>query len=64
MQSIKVKGKEEPQVIYAVLGRKDDPNCPKTVEELRQKIGIVWEPPKKDKAKDPEAGEVKYEILD
>ncbi|EKR92598.1 adenylate/guanylate cyclase catalytic domain protein [Leptospira santarosai str. CBC379] len=64
MQSIKVKGKEEPQVIYAVLGRKDDPNCPKTVEELRQKIGIVWEPPKKDKAKNPEAGEVKYEILD
>ncbi|WP_078129459.1 adenylate/guanylate cyclase domain-containing protein [Leptospira alexanderi] len=64
MQSIKVKGKEEPQVIYAVLGRKDDPNCPKSVEELRKKIGIVWEPPKKDKAKDPEAGEVKYEILD
>ncbi|AXR61086.1 adenylate/guanylate cyclase domain-containing protein [Leptospira mayottensis] len=64
MQSIKVKGKEEPQVIYAVLGRKDDPNCPKNIEELRKKIGIVWEPPKKDKAKDPEAGEVKYEILD
>ncbi|WP_061220841.1 adenylate/guanylate cyclase domain-containing protein [Leptospira borgpetersenii] len=64
MQSIKVKGKEEPQVIYAVLGRKDDPDCPKSVEELRKKIGIVWEPPKKDKAKDPEAGEVKYEILD
>ncbi|EKR64576.1 adenylate/guanylate cyclase catalytic domain protein [Leptospira weilii str. 2006001853] len=64
MQSIKVKGKEEPQIIYAVLGRKDDPNCPKSVEELRKKIGIVWEPPKKDKTKDPEAGEVKYEILD
>lgn len=64
MQSIKVKGKEEPQVIYAVLGRKDDPDCPKSVEELRKKIGIVWEPPKKDKAKDPKAGEVKYEILD
>ncbi|WP_139356889.1 adenylate/guanylate cyclase domain-containing protein, partial [Leptospira alexanderi] len=64
MQSIKVKGKEEPQIIYAVLGRKDDPNCPKSVEELRKKVGIVWEPPKKDKAKDPEAGEVKYEILD
>ncbi|PJZ56569.1 adenylate/guanylate cyclase domain-containing protein [Leptospira barantonii] len=65
MQSIKVKGKEEPQVIYAVLGRMDDPNCPKNVDELRTKIGIVWEPPKKDKAKDSEPGEeVKYEILD
>ncbi|WP_061249743.1 adenylate/guanylate cyclase domain-containing protein [Leptospira alstonii] len=65
MQSIKVKGKEEPQVIYAVLGRIDDPTCPKNIEELRAKIGIVWEPPKKDKTKDSEPGEeVKYEILD
>ncbi|EMY79688.1 adenylate/guanylate cyclase catalytic domain protein [Leptospira weilii serovar Ranarum str. ICFT] len=65
MQSIKVKGKEEPQVIYAVLGRTDDPTCPKNVEELRAKIGIVWEPPKKSKTEDSEPGEeVKYEILD
>lgn len=65
MQSIKVKGKEEPQTIYAVLGRKDDPNCPKSVEELRAKIGIVWEPPKKKESGDGEPGEeVKYEILD
>lgn len=61
MQSIKVKGKEEPQVIYAVLGRKDDPNCPKNLEELRERIGIVWEPPKKDSDSEKE---VKYEILD
>ncbi|MBM9501695.1 HAMP domain-containing protein [Leptospira sp. 201903071] len=65
MQSIKVKGKEEPQTIYAVLGRKDDPDCPKSVEELRAKIGIVWEPPKKKESGDGEPGEeVKYEILD
>ncbi|MBM9578427.1 HAMP domain-containing protein [Leptospira sp. 201903070] len=65
MQSIKVKGKEEPQTIYAVLGRKDDPNCPKSVEELRAKIGIVWEPSKKKESGDGEPGEeVKYEILD
>ncbi|TGK25756.1 HAMP domain-containing protein [Leptospira yasudae] len=65
MQSIKVKGKSEPQVIYAVLGRKDDPNCPKNIEELRNRIGIVWEPPKKGKSEGGEPGEeVKYEILD
>ncbi|MCG6168285.1 HAMP domain-containing protein [Leptospira sp. FAT1] len=65
MQSIKVKGKSEPQVIYAVLGRKDDPNCPKNIEELRNRIGIVWEPPKKEKSEGGEPGEeVKYEILD
>ncbi|WP_000310340.1 adenylate/guanylate cyclase domain-containing protein, partial [Leptospira interrogans] len=61
MQSIKVKGKEEPQVIYAVLGRKDDPNCPKSLEELRERVGIVWEPPKKGSDSEKE---VKYEILD
>ncbi|TGK37511.1 HAMP domain-containing protein [Leptospira gomenensis] len=65
MQSIKVKGKEEPQVIYAVLGRKDDPNCPQTVAELRTRIGIEWEPPKNKADKSSEPGEeVKYEILD
>ncbi|UOG31722.1 adenylate/guanylate cyclase domain-containing protein [Leptospira noguchii] len=61
MQSIKVKGKEEPQVIYAVLGRKDDPNCPKSLEEVRERVGIVWEPPKKGSDSEKE---VKYEILD
>lgn len=61
MQSIKVKGKEKPQVIYAVLGRKDDPNCPKSLEELRERVGIVWEPPKKGSDSEKE---VKYEILD
>ncbi|AOP34383.1 adenylate cyclase [Leptospira tipperaryensis] len=64
MQSIKVKGKEEPQTIYAVLGRKDDPNCPKSVEELRAKIGIVWEPSKKKESDGEPGEEVKYEILD
>ncbi|XDD48934.1 adenylate/guanylate cyclase domain-containing protein [Leptospira sp. WS92.C1] len=63
MQSIKVKGKEDAQIIYAVLGRKDDPNCPKTIEELRTRIGIVWESPKKGNDSEP-GEEVKYEILD
>lgn len=60
MQKIKVKGKTEPQQIYAVLGRMDDPEAPKTLDELRALLGIEI------KGK-PEAGdgeEVKYEILE
>lgn len=30
-----IRGKEKPQVIYAVLGWKDDQDCPKSLEELR-----------------------------
>ncbi|PJZ70547.1 adenylate/guanylate cyclase domain-containing protein [Leptospira perolatii] len=63
MKSIKVKGKVEPQVIYAVLGRKDDPNHIKSLSELRAKLGIEWSPSKSSKAGDSEE-EVKYEILD
>ncbi len=40
MQKIKVKGKSEPQQIYAVLGRLDDPSSPKTLEEVRALVGI------------------------
>lgn len=40
MQAIKVKGKSEPQIIYAVLGRFDDPECPETLKELRKQLGI------------------------
>jgi adenylate cyclase len=40
MQKIKVKGKSEPQQIYAVLGRLDDPSAPKTLEDLREMLGI------------------------
>lgn len=60
MQKIKVKGKEEPQQIYAVLGRKDDLSAPKTLEEMRKMVGI--EPPKETKG--TEEKEVKYEIID
>jgi adenylate cyclase len=69
MQSIKVKGKEEPQTIFAVLGRKDDPNCVKTLTELRTLLNIKYEPPApaakgKKKKSDDEEKEVKYEILE
>ncbi|TGK19431.1 HAMP domain-containing protein [Leptospira fluminis] len=63
MQSIKVKGKTEPQVIYAVLGRKDDPETPASVVELRKLLGIEFDAKKAGKSGDPEE-EVKYEILD
>ena len=40
MQKIRVKGKSEPQQIYAVLGRIDDPTSPKDLRELRLMLGI------------------------
>lgn len=59
MKKIKVKGKTEPQQIYAVLGRKDDPNCPKSMNEVRDIVGI----PHVDLSKvDADKEEVKYEI--
>ncbi|MEM7182276.1 MAG: adenylate/guanylate cyclase domain-containing protein [Spirochaetota bacterium] len=60
MQAIKVKGKEEPQVIYAVIGRLDSEEDPKTLQEMRDLLGI--ETPKAISS--GEDKEVKYEILD
>jgi len=61
MKKIKVKGKSEPQQIYAVLGRKDDPERPETLEELRIMLGITGD---FNTNKDVDEHEVKYEILD
>ncbi len=61
MQKIKVKGKSEPQQIYAVLGRNDDPESPNSLEELRQLVGIEMKGKPDEKA--AEEGEVKYEII-
>ncbi|TGJ98520.1 HAMP domain-containing protein [Leptospira langatensis] len=63
MQAIKVKGKEDPQQIYAVLGRKDDPDRPVDINDLRKRLGIEYESKKKPKTGDAEE-ELKYEILD
>ncbi len=41
MSPIKVKGKEETQQIYAVLGRLDDPLRPGNIHELRDLLGTV-----------------------
>jgi adenylate cyclase len=64
MKKIRVKGKREPQQIYAVLGRKDDPSCPKTLTTLRMLIGIDAPPPGSDKDAIFEGEELKYEIID
>ena len=61
MNKIKVKGKTEPQQIYAVLGRLDDENRPRSLKELRQKVGIIGD---FDNIADVEEKEVKYEIID
>lgn len=42
-QPIEIKGKANPEVVYAVLGRRDDPNAPASVKELRQQIGLQWD---------------------
>jgi adenylate cyclase len=39
MSPIMVKGKEEPQLIFAVLGRLDDPKRVKNLKELRDLLG-------------------------
>jgi adenylate cyclase len=41
MKKITVKGKAEPQQIYAILGRKGDPATPGDLDELREILG--WE---------------------
>ncbi len=58
MPSIKVKGKEAPLTIYAVVKMKGDEG-PATLAELRKYLGIV--PP--EAAVDVDKEEIKYEIL-
>jgi adenylate cyclase len=43
MAPIHIRGKSQPQQIYAVLGREDDPSCPKDLKELRQIVGIPFQ---------------------
>ncbi len=61
MNRIKVKGKAEPQQIYAVLGRIDDESRPRTLKQMRGMVGIKGD---FSKLSDSEEHEVKYEILD
>ncbi len=63
MQKITVKGKSEPQQIYAVLGRKDDPSAPGTIDELRELLDTK-EQPFRRRRDDQLQEELKYEIIE
>jgi adenylate cyclase len=59
MRKITVKGKTQPQQIYAVIGRRGDPEDPRTIAEVRKLLGIA----DIDISKiDLDAKEEKYEI--
>ena len=60
MPAIKVKGKKEPQTIYAVVGRFDDPDCPENMKAVRAMLGIEFDD---SKAVDPDAKEEKFEVV-
>ena len=66
MRKIKVKGKEAPQQIYAVLGRLDDAGRPSSIEELRARTGIAALPESAAGAAGElvTGSEVKYEIVE
>ena len=66
MRQIKVKGKMEPQQIYAVLGRMDDPNRPKSLREMQDRIGIDVSTLQSDEevSRMIDHGEEKYEIIE
>jgi adenylate cyclase len=60
MQKIKVKGKTAPQQIYAVIGRKDDPKCPASLNAVREMLGI----PVPDLSRvDADEKEEKFEVI-
>jgi len=61
MKKILVKGKTEPQQIYAVLGRFDDPHSFKSLHELRSHLGL--DAVSLDSV-NPDLQEDKYEIIE
>jgi len=40
LEPVSIRGKKEEQILHVVLGRKNDPGCPGSVEELRKLIGL------------------------
>jgi adenylate cyclase len=59
MKRILVKGKEKPQLVYAVIGRMDDPSAPQSLDELRRRLGLE---PVSLEFVDPNASEEKYAL--
>jgi adenylate cyclase len=66
MKQIRVKGKIEPQQIYAVLGRVDDPDRPRSVKELKTLQGFddKEELSEEEMSQMIDHGEEKYEIIE
>ncbi len=63
MPAITVKGKEKPQIIYAILGRIDDNDSPSSLTRVREMTGLHFDE-KKFKEFDPNnQDEKKYEII-
>jgi adenylate cyclase len=46
MDEMRVKGKSKPIHVFAVLSRTDDPNGPSNLDELREYVGIEYDPKK------------------
>jgi adenylate cyclase len=42
LEAVTVRGKSKPVMLYAVLGRKDDPDHPRTIKDLRKLMGIEF----------------------
>ena len=61
MKKIHVKGKSEPQQIFAVIGRFDDPDRPSDLDSVRRLVGYATGPLEDV---DPDKQEEKYEILE
>ena len=62
MKKIMVKGKSQPQQIYAVIGRLDDPCLEKTLDAIRTSLGYTVNVCLDEL--DPDHQEEKYEILE
>ena len=63
MSKIIVKGKSDPQQIFAVLGRKDNNERPRNLNELRKLVNIVGDFSNISKV-DLNESEQKFEILE
>ncbi|KAB2932926.1 MAG: HAMP domain-containing protein [Leptonema illini] len=44
MPSVPIRGKAEPQLTYAVLGRKNDSEAPRSLKQLREQLRIAYRP--------------------
>lgn len=44
MPPVPIRGKAEPQLTYAVLGRKNDSEAPRSLEQLREQLRIAYRP--------------------